>query len=235
MRVEDYQVRIVALMGRYRPDLIINMDETSWKQVNNGKFTIAEKGAEAVNCYFRGDPKTCLTAIAAIDAAGGKLPLWILAHGTTPRCETRYRNHAAIQTAIAGGDLVLSHQRNGWSDAVIMGQYLRWLRTLYKGPGRRPPRIALVWDVWASHRCQETKDLASLLQIELEFIPPGMTGECQPLDRRIFGNLKSRTRSRFDHMYCRGQDPTMEDSVAMLVDAWKSIGQEEVLDAWQPK
>jgi hypothetical protein len=176
----------------WAPELVINMDETSWRQINAGRLTIDEKGAETVNCYFRPDLKTCLTAVAAITAAGEKLPLWILARGKTTRCETRHRSHDAIPAAVNRGDLMVSH------------------------------------------RCQETKDIAQLLQIQLEFIPEGMTGECPPLDRRIFGNLKSRARSRYAQMCCQGEDPTMEDSVAMLVDAWKSIGQEEVLDSRQP-
>jgi hypothetical protein len=235
MSVQAFQARLAAVMGRYAPEIVINMDETSWKHLNNGPLTIAETGSETVNCYFRGDPKTCLTAIAAITAAGEKLPLWILARGKTTRCEARYRSHDAVQAAIRRGDLVLSHQRNGWSNAAIAAEYLQWLRRRYGRQGRRPRRIVLLWDIFGSHRCQETKDLANLLQIQLEFIPPGMTGECQPLDRRIFGNLKSRARSRFARMCCQeGEGPTMEDSVAMLVDAWKSIGQDEVLDAWQP-
>jgi hypothetical protein len=60
-----------------------------------------------------------------------------------------------------------------------------------------------------------------------------MTGYCQPLDRRVVENLKARARRRFDQL-CIDQngDPTMQDSVAMMVDAWKSIGQDEILDAW---
>jgi hypothetical protein len=233
-----FQARLARIRRRYPPELTFNMDETSWKQIVNGAHTIADKGAEKVNCIFQGDPKTCLTAIASIDAGGGKLPLWILARGKTVRCEARYRNHDAVQAAIARGDLVLGHQQNGWSNATVMAKYLQWLRarcnSLHGKRGRRPRRILLLWDIFASHRCQETKDLASLLSIRLEFIPAGMTGECQPLDRRIFGNLKSRARRRYDEMCAQGEDPTMEDSVAMLVDAWKSIGQFEVLDSWEP-
>lgn len=228
-QVDAFRLRMADILRRTRPERILNMDETSWRQLNMGFRTIAEKGTETVNCYFRGDAKACLTAIATVDAAGTKLPLWVLARGKTMRCEARYRNHDAIQRAVAQGDLVLSHQVNGWSNGDIILQYLKWLRKLY---GRQ--HIVLLWDIWGAHRSQDTKDLAASLNIQLEFIPAGMTGECQPLDRRIFGNLKSRARSRFDQGCARGEDPTIEDSVAMLLEAWKSIGQEEVIDAWEP-
>jgi hypothetical protein len=227
--VDRFQRRMTRLLSRTRPERVINMDETSWKQINNGFVTIAEKGAETVECFFSGDPKTCLTAVAAVDAAGGKLPLWILCRGKTTRCETRYRTHDGIDRAVNQGKLVVSHQVNGWCNATIAAEYLRWLRSRY---GRL--KIVLLWDIWGAHRSKETKELARQLNIQLEFIPAGQTGECQPLDRRLFGNLKSRARSRFDQMCSRREDPTMQDSVAMLVDAWNSIGQDEVLDAWAP-
>jgi hypothetical protein len=59
-----------------------------------------------------------------------------------------------------------------------------------------------------------------------------MTAECQPLDRRIFGNLKARARRMFNDYRAVNQSPSMEDSITILLDAWKSISQDEVFDAW---
>jgi hypothetical protein len=56
-------------------DQIVNTDETTWKLLNHGFMTLVETGTETVNCFFEGDSKMCLTATAAIDAAGGKLPM----------------------------------------------------------------------------------------------------------------------------------------------------------------
>jgi hypothetical protein len=36
-------------------------------------LTVANTGSETVECLFNGDPRMCLTAIAAVDAAGGNL------------------------------------------------------------------------------------------------------------------------------------------------------------------
>jgi hypothetical protein len=90
-----------------------------------------------------------------------------------------------------------------------------------------------LWHIFAAHRCNEVKKLAPELKIELEFSPPGMSGHCQPLDPRVFGSLKARARSRFGR-FCIDQNggPTMQDPVVMMDDAWKSISQDEILDAW---
>jgi hypothetical protein len=204
------------------------MDETSWKLLNTGFVTVANKSSETVDCLFDVDPKTCMTAIATIDAAGGKLPLWILARGKTTRCEQRYRTNSALERAIEGGELVVSHEENGWTNGDVACDYLRWLRSRYSSDA-----VVLVWNVFTSHRCEQTKANAAQLGIRLEFIQPGATGECQPLDRRLFGSLKSRTRARFDALWAQSQDPTMADSITMLLDAWRSFDQFEVLGAWE--
>jgi hypothetical protein len=71
------------------------MDETSWTRLNVGFVTIANPGSETVELLFAGDPKMYLTAIAAIDAVGGKLPRWIPSRGTTPKGERRSRTDEA--------------------------------------------------------------------------------------------------------------------------------------------
>jgi hypothetical protein len=97
---------------------------------------------------------------------------------------------------------------------------------------RRPP-VALLWDEFAAHCCDGATNLAPALKIELQFIPPGMTGDGQLLDGPVFGNLKPGARHRF-YLLRIGQNgnPTMQNSAATMVDAWKSISQNEILDAW---
>jgi hypothetical protein len=46
--------------------------------------------------------------------------------------------------------------------------------------------------------------------------------------------LKGRAVSRIDQMCCHHADPSMEDSVAMLVDAWRTIEQDVILAACEP-
>jgi hypothetical protein len=86
--------------------------------------------------------------------------------------------------------------------------------------------------MFSAHRCPEARALTAALNINLEFIPPGMTAELQPLDRWICGNLKAQARQRFDALCRTDQEPTMADSLGILLDAWGLISQEEVLDAW---
>jgi hypothetical protein len=98
--------KTAVIMNSYPVDHIANMSEISWKLLNHGLMTIADRGSEAVNCLFDNDPRMRLTAVAAIDAAGRKLPLWIVCQGKMMRYEQRYRNDEMLQRAIQDGELV---------------------------------------------------------------------------------------------------------------------------------
>jgi hypothetical protein len=56
-----------------------------------------------------------------------------------------------------------------------------------------------VWDLYAAHRDVTIQALAPKLGIHLEFMPAGKIDELQPLDRRVFENLKQRVRWRFNN------------------------------------
>jgi hypothetical protein len=56
-------------------------------------------------------------------------------------------------------------------------------------------KTTVIWDVYASHRSEETKAKVADLGIDLRFIPAGETDAVQPLDQAIFGELKSRARA----------------------------------------
>jgi hypothetical protein len=91
-----------------------------------------------------------------------------------------------------------------------------------------------------SHRSREESDArrdrkeTGGLDIAVECIPSGMTDEWPPLDLWIFGSLKQRARALFDDEWARedGVELTTETAIALLLKAWDSITQEEILNAW---
>jgi hypothetical protein len=99
------------VFDQYPGDRILNADETSWKIINNRMVTVADYGAEAVPCKFDGEAKGCTTALATIDAAGRKLPLWVICGGAPVRCEADLRRDFAFD--ICAARLVVTHEANG--------------------------------------------------------------------------------------------------------------------------
>lgn len=72
-------------------------------------------------------------------------------------------------------------------------------------------------------------------------VPEGQTGQWQPLDFRIFGDLKARAKALFDIRYAQSDVPyTMlqtseikwEDSMEILLLCWNEISEENVRNAW---
>jgi len=162
--LQHFVLRIHKII-QLQPWTVMNMDETSWKSVDAHMRTIALRGAEEVTAFFDGDPKACVTAIATIDAAGGKLPLWVIAKGRTDRREKRFR--LRYDQAIEKRKLFVTHQDSGWTSRQVAFQYLNWLREQVQGP------VVLIWDLFSAHRDEEVKAAAEKLGIRLEFIPPG--------------------------------------------------------------
>jgi hypothetical protein len=74
--VAEFLGNVEIAAGHYGRDRILNVDETSWKLLNNRMITVAECGADGVACQFDADVKGCVTVTATIDANGMELPLW---------------------------------------------------------------------------------------------------------------------------------------------------------------
>ena len=225
----DYEVA----KAQFRLENILNMDETSWRIVDNRMVTLANRGQDEVRCVFGVEQKTCITVIATIARSGEKLPLWVVATGLTDRAHQKFLEDDRLQAAVRQKRLVLTHSRNGWTDTEIAKQYLRWLHQRNNDAHKY-----LIWDVFAAHRASDVRAFAQEQSIQLSFIPSGMTGEYQPLDYRVFGVLKQRAKERFDRAVIlamlRGEtyEPTLSDAVSTLLDVWGSLSQEIVLDAW---
>ena len=123
-----------------------------------------------------------------------------------------------------------AHTESGWMNKETFEYYLMQLRQLCGDH-----EIYLLLDVHASHRADECKELASTLNIQLIYIPPGFTDALQPCDLRVFGALKATARS----IWCREQrwDPdrrrTKIDAVHDMIAAWNSLSEETIEDAWE--
>jgi hypothetical protein len=92
----------------------------------------------------------------------------------------------------------------------------------------------LVLDVYPSHRTERVLATAEANDVELLFMPAGGTGRFQPLDRLVFGELKSRARLEFGLPLWRagGADIDSETSVQILVTCWNAIPTNNIRNAW---
>jgi hypothetical protein len=61
--------------------------------------------------------------------------------------------------------------------------------------------VCLLLDQFNAHDTPTVYNEASKLNIHLVLIPKGGTGKYQPLDRRVFGALKSKGRAKWTRVY----------------------------------
>jgi hypothetical protein len=218
--VQQFNARLRTASGQYPPNRIFNFDETSWKCYLGPHKVIAEKGTATVKLNAPRGEKECYTGYGCISAAGDKLPFWVLTKGKTNR------SHEKFGTA---PDVIVQHTPNGWTNDDMMAQYIEWLSGLCHGEP-----LMLVLDVYKAHRTSKLKQRAQELNLELLFVPAGGTSLCQPLDRRIFGELKSRARHAFFQLSAQTgvQGATPEQAVTILVNCWAVIPPENVRQAW---
>jgi hypothetical protein len=151
----------------------------------------------------------------------------VIYRGKTARSEAALREHFTRE--IQMGRLVLMHQENGRANRVVVRRDLQWLSDIVKGQN-----LCLLWDLFSAHHEEQVKRKAEEVHTALEFTPAGLTDEWQSLDLRIFGSLKMRARGLFNDQWLRDEsiEFTVATSIALLLKAWESITQEEILGAW---
>ena len=220
-------------LDQFLPEDIVNMDETSWKVLNNRMVTVAHVGQDEVSCGFNASSKQCITVIASVTRAGERLPLWAIVRGDSDQAAQKVRDDPRLQPEVQRGNLIVVHSHNGWTTADIAIQYIRWLHKR-----NNKSHKYLIWDMFSAHQAQKVKEMAAKKHVHLAFVPRGQTGTWQPLDYRIFGSLKQKAKARFDKeiaaAYVRGEEPhvTRNDALVMLLQIWKGTPQDEVLNAW---
>jgi hypothetical protein len=110
-----------------------------------------------------------------------------------------------------------------------MGQYLRWLRTQIMAPP-----ICLLMNQFDAHDTPTVHDEASKLNIHLVFIPKDGTGKYQPLDRRVFGAVKSKGRAKWAWYYQAnpGRVCTREIAADLLPTSWDELDNSCIVLGW---
>ena len=102
---------------------------------------------------------------------------------------------------------VTTHSKSGWVDTEIWLKYLHFLRATIPylpntDPMDKTNTIFLICDSYSVHHCNDAQTEANKLNIMLIAVPKGTTDECQPLDRRIFGILKTFLRVQLNNHIC---------------------------------
>jgi hypothetical protein len=72
--INEFLERLQAAKAKYGPDLVINMDETSWRDIQLAGKTITQKGTPSVTVLVKGNAKSSLSAVCTVSMSGNKFP-----------------------------------------------------------------------------------------------------------------------------------------------------------------
>ena len=121
--------------------------------------------------------KVRLTGLAAGNALGERLPMFVIGKSAKPRCfkgvktlPCRYRS-----------------QKKSWMSGELFEEYVRELDRTFSVSKRK---IALIID-----NCTAHPHVENLKWVELIFLPPNTTSKTQPMDQGIIRALKAKYRS----------------------------------------
>ena len=166
--------------------------------------------------------KQQITILATITADNTKLPLMFIAEGQTEKVE---------KTQLGDVDYHwTTHSDNGWITEESFIKYLMHVREHFFDDDT----IHLLLDIYKAHCTEKVKEMAQVLNIQLHFIPAGMTDEMQPLDRSIFGPFKAMSRKLFRERNNLGQPIkiTKSEACSDIIRAWDSVKIDSIREAW---
>jgi hypothetical protein len=220
-QINAFKSHVFEAIHDYGNSSVINMDETKWMINPPIDRTLAEVGVETVHEYSEGDPKAGFSVIASIAEDSTKMPLWIIAKGKTPRCESCYGTIPSPHKIV--------HSPSGWINELIMLDYCKWLRRR-----QNDQAFVLITDCYGAHTTKTVVEYCLNNNIKLIIVPPGGTGLLQPLDRYVFGALKNKGKSRWATYYHQsmGRSPTKAESATFLFDSWDELTVDLRLKAW---
>jgi hypothetical protein len=220
--IAQFLADIERVARQYGPDRCLNMDETAWWHVQARARTLAPKGAECVSVSVNGNPKGKTSVICTVSMCGDKYPPIYLVKGKIPKMRE------SLEPSVPSDRVTLSD--SGWMEQENMLRYLSWLKVaVYDQP------MALIMDGYSNHVTPIVKDKAESLEIEIIPVPSGRTGQFQPLDRTVFGPLKSMSAKVWDERYAANPDTqwTPEQAASIMEECWPRLKRSTIVKGWQ--
>ena len=221
--VDAFTKELTEVIEKYGVDGVINMDETPWCFVYAHGKVLAQRGTEEVEAQLPDDFRRQMTVIATIKANGEKLPPLFLAKGTTNKCHQQFDGIKSKEK------YEIYHSPSGKTDEEVMCFYLNKLHQWM-----REKQCALVLDRFAAHICDSTLEEARKLDIRLVFVPTSATEYYQPLDRRVFGALKSAASSSYaDFAFAEQKAYTNNEAADLFLRQWYRLSHHLIRSAWR--
>jgi hypothetical protein len=233
---QEFVASIVPRLQEFGRDqrFIINMDQTPVFFSMTPKTTLQVRGSKTVSVRASSDSTKRITVAVTVTASGVMLAPYVIFNAMpNGRIERQLANfppgaHYAVQ-------------KNAWMDERVM---LMWVESVLEPYVKTAPdgvRPILFLDSYRCHMMASVVQRVQELGVEVQHIPGGCTGVCQPVDVGIGKPFKNRvTRCWEDWMVEEGgldeektKTPSREEVAEWVVKSIGSIGPQIVRNSWR--
>ena len=173
-------------------------------------------------CSGGKNSKVRLTGMAAGNAIGEKLPIFVIGKSKTPRCF----KHIKILPC------KYKSQKKSLMDSQIFEKWVRKLDRTFQMEGRK---IALLND-----NCPAHPSVPDLTNVQLVFLPPNTTSVFRPIDQGVIRSLKAHYRGRVVPRLCRALDKTKTlpkipilQAMKILVSSWEAVSAQAIVNCFR--
>ncbi|CAC5414108.1 unnamed protein product [Mytilus coruscus] len=163
--VGNYFKELQTVTQELSPTSIWNMDETRMNLEHQPAEVLARRGAKSVPGRV-GNTRENITLLPCVNAAGGKMPTFIVAKGKTPRSLRSYNMPEGPENA------EWRYQQKAWMDDELGEDWFNNLFLKHCGPQR--PQI-LILDSHHSHETLGLLEAALANRIEVLALPSHTT------------------------------------------------------------
>ena len=203
-----------------KPCHLFNIDETALPISPKPLIMVCRTGSKNPCCIDSGS-KSQITVVGCVSAAGYCVPPMVVYNR-----KSYFVSPEMVQGEIPGTAYGFSSK--GWMDQDLFGH---WFNHFLKyAPPIRP--LLLLLDGHSSHYCPSVIRQAAEHEAILFALPPNTTHLTQPLDKGIFGPLKTELR-RVCHDYIvenPGKVVTVHCFVSLFAKAWtKSMTMKNIM------
>jgi hypothetical protein len=213
---------------------ILNMDQTAIYFSMTPKTTLNTRGAKTVSVRTSSDSTKRISVAVTVTASGLKLPPMMIfnaqPNGRIERELSKFPNGA-----------VYAVQKNAWMDERVMLLWVDRVLAPYvqKAPEGMRPIIFL--DSYRCHMMASVVQKVQELGVEVQHIPGGCTGVCQPVDVGIGKPLKNRITNCWEKWMVESggleekktKTPSRETLSEWIIESMNSLDEQIVQNSWR--
>ena len=209
----------------YTAQQIYNMDETGLTNVHKPGKVISKRGQRQVGKITSGEKGQTMTVICAVNAAGSYVPPMLI-----------FKRKRMVNRLLSGSPpgTIGGTSANGWIDNEL---FVKWLgHFITHVNASKENRIILIVDGHSTHKSIQAIELARDNGVTLICLPPHKTHKIQPLDRTIYGPLKTNYNKECEKwMLCNaGQRITSFEQAALFGSAYvKTATMDKAISGFQ--